>query len=289
MVAEKMLAIREEHGRGSGRLRARHGCQQHPYRQPPGQSVRHSPNVTAIAYFCYGPQGRRLQGDGQRRFFATGLGHDANSRRLRQAALHRAVGLAETHQQRSRSHRAHSGHRRAAREPGQHRRRPAPSRQCGRSGPTSGCRCVPAPTRRWRSGWMRVIIDEELYDREFVEKALPRLRRALVERVKEYPLDKVAEITWCDAGEIAKRGADLRHDDARLHPLGQWHRSTRQQYLPSNPLSAGAHGHFRESGRSRRQRLLSGAETRLSGAVGQVVAGTGGQTSSAATASRRST
>ena len=50
-------------------------------------------------------------------------------------------------------------------------------------------------------GWMNVIIEEELYDKEFVERWCHGFD-ALKERVKEYPLDKVAEITWCNAEDI---------------------------------------------------------------------------------------
>lgn len=52
-------------------------------------------------------------------------------------------------------------------------------------------------------GWMNVIISEGLYDKEFVEKYCHGFKE-LCERVKEYPLEKVAAITWCKAEEIAK-------------------------------------------------------------------------------------
>ncbi len=50
---------------------------------------------------------------------------------------------------------------------------------------------------------IKVIIDEGLYDREFVEKwcyGFDKLR----ERVQDYPLDKVAELTWVPAEKIAE-------------------------------------------------------------------------------------
>ena len=50
-------------------------------------------------------------------------------------------------------------------------------------------------------GWMNVIIEEELYDKEFVENWCHGFDE-LKERVKEYPVDKVAEITWCNADDI---------------------------------------------------------------------------------------
>lgn len=52
-------------------------------------------------------------------------------------------------------------------------------------------------------GWMNVIINEGLYDREFVEKYCHGFEQ-LVERVKQYPLSRVAEITWCEAESIAR-------------------------------------------------------------------------------------
>ncbi len=54
-------------------------------------------------------------------------------------------------------------------------------------------------------GWLNVIIEEELYDREFVKNwcyGFDKLR----ERVKEYPLNKVAEITGIPEGKIVELG-----------------------------------------------------------------------------------
>ncbi|MBW1943822.1 MAG: molybdopterin-dependent oxidoreductase [Deltaproteobacteria bacterium] len=50
-------------------------------------------------------------------------------------------------------------------------------------------------------GMMRVIIEEELYDKDFVEKWCHGFD-ALTERVKEYPLEKVSEITWIPVDQI---------------------------------------------------------------------------------------
>ncbi len=50
-------------------------------------------------------------------------------------------------------------------------------------------------------GMIRTIIDEELYDKDFVSKwcyGFDKLR----ERVNEYPVDRVAEITWVPADKI---------------------------------------------------------------------------------------
>tara|TARA_R110002049_G_scaffold303764_1_gene498339 strand:+ start:1868 stop:4078 length:2211 start_codon:yes stop_codon:yes gene_type:complete len=51
-------------------------------------------------------------------------------------------------------------------------------------------------------GWCKVIFDEELYDKKFVEKwcvGVDEFRQ----RLEEYPLERVAEITGCDAQQIA--------------------------------------------------------------------------------------
>lgn len=52
-------------------------------------------------------------------------------------------------------------------------------------------------------GWMNLIIDEELYDKAFVQDHCHGFD-ALRKRVKDYPLHKVADITWCDPELIAK-------------------------------------------------------------------------------------
>ena len=52
-------------------------------------------------------------------------------------------------------------------------------------------------------GWMRVMVDEGLYDRDFVDKwchGFDGLRR----RLRDWPLARVAETTWCDAETIAR-------------------------------------------------------------------------------------
>ncbi|UCB44074.1 MAG: molybdopterin-dependent oxidoreductase [Dehalococcoidales bacterium] len=50
-------------------------------------------------------------------------------------------------------------------------------------------------------GMANVIISEDLYDKEFVEKYVHGWDE-FVERVKEYPLDKVEDITWVPADKI---------------------------------------------------------------------------------------
>jgi anaerobic selenocysteine-containing dehydrogenase len=50
-------------------------------------------------------------------------------------------------------------------------------------------------------GMLNVIITEKLYDKEFVEKYTHGWDK-FVERVKQYPVEKVAEITWVPAEKI---------------------------------------------------------------------------------------
>ena len=52
-------------------------------------------------------------------------------------------------------------------------------------------------------GFHNVILEEELYDREFTENYINGWE-AFKERVKDYPLDKVQEITWVDKDLIRK-------------------------------------------------------------------------------------
>jgi anaerobic selenocysteine-containing dehydrogenase len=59
-------------------------------------------------------------------------------------------------------------------------------------------------------GWINLIIEEELYDHEFVEKYCHGFEE-LRARAAEYPLDRVADITWCDP-ELIARAARLYAD-----------------------------------------------------------------------------
>ena len=52
-------------------------------------------------------------------------------------------------------------------------------------------------------GWLKVIIDEGLYDKDFVANWTIGFED-LQKRVDEYPLERVAELTGCDAEMIAK-------------------------------------------------------------------------------------
>lgn len=61
----------------------------------------------------------------------------------------------------------------------------------------------PATDAAMALGWINVIIEEGLYDRQFVEQychGFEELRR----RAAEYSLHKVADITWCDPELIAQ-------------------------------------------------------------------------------------
>ena len=55
-------------------------------------------------------------------------------------------------------------------------------------------------------GMLNYIIEQELYDKEFVEKHCFGFEQ-LRERVKEYPVEKVAEICWVPAEDIRKAAA----------------------------------------------------------------------------------
>ncbi|MGD9951986.1 MAG: molybdopterin-dependent oxidoreductase, partial [Burkholderiales bacterium] len=52
-------------------------------------------------------------------------------------------------------------------------------------------------------GWINVILEEELYDKEFVAHYCHGFD-ALRERAREYPLSRVADLTWCDPELIAR-------------------------------------------------------------------------------------
>ncbi len=52
-------------------------------------------------------------------------------------------------------------------------------------------------------GWLKVILDEGLYDKAFVERWTVGFE-ALKKRVDEFPLERVAKITGCDSAMIAK-------------------------------------------------------------------------------------
>ncbi len=66
--------------------------------------------------------------------------------------------------------------------------------------PNITCSFDPAPTQPWP--WPgSTIINEDLYDHDFVDNWTLGIE-ALTERVQEYAPERVAEITWVDAGLI---------------------------------------------------------------------------------------
>ena len=67
-------------------------------------------------------------------------------------------------------------------------------------------------------GFLNVIINEDLYDHEWTETWTYGFD-SLVERIKEYPTDKVAEICWVDEQDII----DAARMYANAKPAGvQW-------------------------------------------------------------------
>ena len=74
-------------------------------------------------------------------------------------------------------------------------------------------------------GWTKVIIDEGLYDKDFVREWCVGFDQ-LSERVDEYPLDRVAEITGVDAESIARAARMYAGADGAVIP---WTPITDQQ------------------------------------------------------------
>jgi anaerobic selenocysteine-containing dehydrogenase len=75
-------------------------------------------------------------------------------------------------------------------------------------------------------GWLKVIIDECLYDREFVDRwtiGFDDLRR----RVDEYPLSRVAAITGVDSELIRRRRTNVCLNPPRRH---------REQQITNDPM-----------------------------------------------------
>ena len=81
-------------------------------------------------------------------------------------------------------------------------------------------------------GWLNVIIEEELYDKAFVEKWTTGWDE-FVERVREYPVERVAEITGVDA--------DLIREAARMYATAEaaaipWSPITDQQISSTSAI-----------------------------------------------------
>ena len=66
-------------------------------------------------------------------------------------------------------------------------------------------------------GWLKVIFDEGLYDKKFVENWCTGFE-ALKARVDEYPLDRVSEITGVDAALIAEAARMYATADGAIIP-----------------------------------------------------------------------
>ena len=76
-------------------------------------------------------------------------------------------------------------------------------------------------------GMLHVIIHEELYDKEFVENHVYGWKQ-FVERVNEYPLDRVEEITWVPKEKIREAARLICHHQTGGHPVGRGHRTAGQ-------------------------------------------------------------
>lgn len=68
-------------------------------------------------------------------------------------------------------------------------------------------------------GWLNVVINEELYDKEFVKKWTVGFEQ-LKERVQEYPLSKVSEITGCEPETIREAAVMYATSGSSIIPWG---------------------------------------------------------------------
>lgn len=68
-------------------------------------------------------------------------------------------------------------------------------------------------------GWLNVIIEEGLYNREFVQTMTVGFEQ-LAERVKDYPVERVAEITGCDAELIRETARVYAKSEGAVIPWG---------------------------------------------------------------------
>ncbi len=207
-----------------------------------------TPNITAIAYFCYGPRVAVSKVTASGEFLPARLGHDADPRFFGQPNCIVQWGS----QKRTSNDHGLIGHTPLTdalnRKPMNivvDPRKPKPA------GPVDlWLPLRPATDAAMALGWMNVIINEELYDKEFVENychGFEELRR----RVQDYPLAKVADITWCDRRDDCARRAHLCDHAPGMHRLGQWYRSTRQQHLPGDAFAPHSDGADRQPRRAR--------------------------------------
>lgn len=81
-------------------------------------------------------------------------------------------------------------------------------------------------------GWMHVILEEELYDKDFVRDWCHGFD-AFAERIREYPVDRVAEITGCDPEQIRAAARMYAQADAATIP---WSPITDQQVSSTSAI-----------------------------------------------------
>ena len=80
-------------------------------------------------------------------------------------------------------------------------------------------------------GMLNVIINEKLYDKEFVDNWCYGFDE-LKERVQQYPVDKVSEITWIPADLIVKAARLYATAKPGGHPVGGSHRHETRKAPP---------------------------------------------------------
>ncbi len=94
-------------------------------------------------------------------------------------------------------------------------------------------------------GMVNVVIEEGLYDKEFVDKWCHGFDK-LVERAKEYPPEKVAEITWIPADKIreAARMYATNKPAAMLHGMGVEHHTNHISAIQARYILCGITGNI---------------------------------------------
>ena len=167
-IAEKMLAIRARARRGGGRLRARHR-RSTTITSPAGWPICSAARTSSrVGYFCYGPRVAVCKVTAAGKSQRQAVGHGRDLRFLQQPGLHRGMGLAEAHQQRPRTDRPHADDRaRSSASPVSIIVDPRKPAAAGKGDIWLPLR--PGTDAAMALGWMNVIIEEELYDKEFVE------------------------------------------------------------------------------------------------------------------------
>ena len=104
-------------------------------------------------------------------------------------------------------------------------------------------------------GFFRVIVDEELYDKEFVDNHIHGWEPFL-KRLEEFPLERGGGDHLGGPGADQKGGPDLRHHQARRNTLGPAH-GAKHKLHQLHPDRSGPHGRHREPGRAGRQCFFS--------------------------------